>query len=148
MQCQRVPSSGLRVRRTEHRRPMDNNKSHYLSPGWAAKCKARTAWCLPLPWQHCFVLAGKVHGEDRINTAGSDTRTAPAPSGGSQVRLCPVRASSGCEEECLWRDAWKRAAPSSTLPGRARPSSQPRALGLSASLPRALEKHAVHSECC
>lgn len=86
-----VPSSGLR---TEHRRPKDNNRSHSLSPAWAAKCKARTAWRLPLPWQRCFVLAGEAHGEDRINAAGNHTRTAPAPRG----RLCPVWVSSGCEE--------------------------------------------------
>lgn len=136
VQCQRVPSSGLRVQRTEHRRPMDNNKSHYLSPGWAAKCKARTAWCLLLPWQRCFILAGKVHGEDRINTAGNDTRTARVPSWGISRQALPRVGQQWMRRR---RDAWKLAAPSSTAPSRARPSSQPRALGLSTSLPRALE---------
>lgn len=135
VQCQRVPSSGLR---TEHRRPMDNNESHSLSPAWAAKCKARTAWRLLLPWQRCFVLAGAVHGEDRINTAGNDTRAAP----GIPWQALPC---VGPPQMRGRRDAWKLAAPSSSVPGRAGPSSRPRALGLSASLPRALEERAAHS---
>lgn len=62
----------LRVKPAEHQPPIDSNKSHYLSLAGLPSAGARMAGCLRFPWQRCFVLAGKVHREDRINIAAND----------------------------------------------------------------------------